>query len=587
MKIAIYNLLLYGLPIIGTIGLALGGVFFISHKSVAIWTFFFSIVFFLLAVTLYVHKTVIRAPEISLNSVKIYHVEVLKNIYQIGILCEVANLGDKALLLKEVVLKGKALDIAARSASYLFKIHITKDIISGKIVGGAFLGINKCSLIKVLLPIKFDEKIKHPPPPEIVFWGLWEISAEDRNFKVEADYYGNYDKVLSFNMWESLLSSKSIIDPALVRLKAAAKLFEFKGKYFNYLLYNQDRSAEIDIYGFDKSHIVRNDNGTMVFLVGPAKPPLRDGWKILGNTYPEVWSDSKKLKIYNSVYPPDENGKPRSFGAFSGREEEMGVNGPVPNARGRDIYRIHLNENKNEKTIDFTSGPQQSETRTKDKFDPSVSLKSSLNASKQDEMNSELKKAIEDLTASVNILESNIDLHHQGNRYAYRVVASQLRLLLCDGKNSLLPRLFIPLKLHPILGYITKQEDEKHVKQFGKSLYDDLVFQVPFEIYVDKGLSKIAKFFDEEKEPIGFKEWIDQPLVTTEMTLKDLIKSVADKEAVHSDKNYNETLKFHKSRRLEGDESHKAIIISIGEYVVKWIRGQSIDSLINQHASGG
>ena len=44
---------------------------------------------------------------------------------------------------------------------------------------------------------------------------------------------------------------------------------------------------------------------------------------MLGRTYAEVWSDPEKLTLYNAIFPPDEHGKTRAFGFFSGLENEM------------------------------------------------------------------------------------------------------------------------------------------------------------------------------------------------------------------------------------------------------------------------
>lgn len=54
-------------------------------------------------------------------------------------------------------------------------------------------------------------------------------------------------------------------------------------------------------------------------------------------------------------------------------------------------------------------------------------------------------KSLNDLKDSINILKGNIGLFYKGNRSVYRVIAVQLGLLLCDGKednNSLIPRVF-------------------------------------------------------------------------------------------------------------------------------------------------
>lgn len=72
-----------------------------------------------------------------------------------------------------------------------------------------------------------------------------------------------------------------------------------------------------------------------------------------------------------------------------------------------------------------------------------------------------------------------------------------------------------------------------------------LVFRMPGRVHFPgKGDPKIQTLFDERKTPIPLKEWLEQGLFNINITIRQLIKSVADKEGVHSDKEYDQTLKF-------------------------------------------
>lgn len=183
-----------------------------------------------------------------------------------------------------------------------------------------------------------------------------------------------------------------------------------------------------------------------------------------------------------------------------------------------------------------------------------------------------IKKALNDLKESVDILESNIGLFHEGNVAAYRVISVQLRLLLCD-RNPLIPRVFQNVKLHPLWGGITKEQDEEWKRKFGRSIKDGLVFQMPGMVRFDgKGGSKIIKLFDESREPIELTEWLEQDFFNQNITIRGLIKSVADKLSAHSDPNYNDTLNFTRSIKLVNEDIHIKFIIGIGEYVLKLIK---------------
>ncbi|MBU1262536.1 hypothetical protein KJ640_06275 [bacterium] len=182
-------------------------------------------------------------------------------------------------------------------------------------------------------------------------------------------------------------------------------------------------------------------------------------------------------------------------------------------------------------------------------------------------------KAINDLKDSMNILEGNIRLFHQGNISVYRVIAGQLWLLLCDGKNSLVPRVFQNVKFHPLRGYITKEEDEEWKRKSGHSMKEGLVFQMPAMVsFNGKGRSRIEALFDECGQSIKLEEWLDQDLFSQEITIRQLLRSVRNKESAHSDKDYDETLKFTKLIKLVNEDIHIKFIVAIGEYILRILK---------------
>src|SRR5690606_22640987 len=106
-------------------------------------------------------------------------------------------------------------------------------------------------------------------------------------------------------------------------------------------------------------------------------------------------------------------------------------------------------------------------------------------------------------------------------------IAAELRKLVCDyqqGKDiSLLPRCFPGMMLHPLVG--SPDMIDEHT-----TLY------IPCSMYFDsKGGSDIDFLFDETKKPMNIAGWLEQPLFRQDVTVKRLIRSVADKEAAHAD----------------------------------------------------
>ncbi len=150
-----------------------------------------------------------------------------------------------------------------------------------------------------------------------------------------------------------------------------------------------------------------------------------------------------------------------------------------------------------------------------------------------------------DLEASLAVIETNMKAYHSGVKSAYLPVAVELRKLLCDtqrGKDiSLIKRLFPDLYLRPLLG---KQEN---VDEYT-ALY------IPGQIQFDgQGGSSLSELFNESAPSLSLDEWLQQKLFDATITIREFIRSVADKEAAHSDEDYNSTLSKTKSVIISDD----------------------------------
>ena len=177
-------------------------------------------------------------------------------------------------------------------------------------------------------------------------------------------------------------------------------------------------------------------------------------------------------------------------------------------------------------------------------------------------------KSIADLMAARSVLNSSVRLFHEGQIHMYRVVAVELRKLLCDGKNSLVPRLFSAARLHPIRGYMSSEERAAYKRRFGRDPWEGLAFRMPAVVSFDgEGGARVTEIVDKSKQPITIDEWIAQPLFNAQITVREFIRSVADKEGAHSDRSYNETLLLGKHVSLAEQELHPPTMIALAEYI--------------------
>lgn len=177
-----------------------------------------------------------------------------------------------------------------------------------------------------------------------------------------------------------------------------------------------------------------------------------------------------------------------------------------------------------------------------------------------------MEKSQADFKAAILNLESGLR-ECKRNKEMYRLVATQLSILLCD-KDPLLPRLFPKLRLHPLLVKPKEKMDTK--KKIGKDKYHlEFTFLIPGLMQTKRNKLKVVTIFNEAKPKIKFKYWINQPLFSLDFTLRDFIKLIRNKEGAHSDPETPYRLRTTKKFFIQDDDINYVYIIKIGEYVLK------------------
>ena len=123
---------------------------------------------------------------------------------------------------------------------------------------------------------------------------------------------------------------------------------------------------------------------------------------------------------------------------------------------------------------------------------------------------------------------------------------------------------------------MTEEQDEEWKREFGHSLSNGLVFQMPAMVnFNGRGGSRVEVLVDEKRAPIDLNEWLAQMLFSKEITIRQLIRSVANKVAVHSDEDYDKTLATTKSVKLVDEDIHIKFIVAIGEYILRILKHQT------------
>jgi hypothetical protein len=145
-------------------------------------------------------------------------------------------------------------------------------------------------------------------------------------------------------------------------------------------------------------------------------------------------------------------------------------------------------------------------------------------------------KGVEDFKNSMSLLKSFLDSYEKGDSLIYLPMAVELRKLLCEKQDSPLIERVIPgielYKLHSTELFAN-----------NPNLLEGLQNFMPGRIALSPGkLPTFDLLISKQSERMKVELWVNQMFFKEGITVRELIKSVADKLAAHADKNYNDTL---------------------------------------------
>jgi hypothetical protein len=183
-----------------------------------------------------------------------------------------------------------------------------------------------------------------------------------------------------------------------------------------------------------------------------------------------------------------------------------------------------------------------------------------------------MSKTTDDFRASLTILTANLGLFGQGARDVYRVIAVELRKLMCDKPQPLLLRVFKEIPLHKL--HVTG------LLERCPSLATALDNYIPGRLERDaNGRAVFQLLFDKSKDRLPLREWVQQPCFNRTITIHELIRSVADKEGAHADPDYNATLRHTRQWKLIDDESHTMVVCGIAKYLLDFLEREKLEKL--------
>lgn len=166
-----------------------------------------------------------------------------------------------------------------------------------------------------------------------------------------------------------------------------------------------------------------------------------------------------------------------------------------------------------------------------------------------------------DLLNSFALLNTYLHGYEGGNLLLYLPMSVELRKLLCETNPlPLISRVIPNFKLHKL--------HFSEILEKTPSLLNGLVNFMPGRLDVSaNNVTLFTLLFASNKEEIDLDKWVNQIFFKEGLTIRDLIKSVADKEGAHSDENYNITLIHCNNWVFNNVGCHILGIYAIAKYI--------------------
>lgn len=184
-------------------------------------------------------------------------------------------------------------------------------------------------------------------------------------------------------------------------------------------------------------------------------------------------------------------------------------------------------------------------------------------------------------------LESGVQRGRSGSPAAYQDVAYQLRKLLVPGQgNDLLLRVLPDAALHKLVEQPPPLSSEELARlRPGVRFIEEAQRGPQFAgIYAIFRLTQSAPIqvdleFDLTSPPVPVREWREQELVRTSppISVAQFIRAVANKDAVHADDKIGAEI-VEITRLASGWPASQAVMVALGEYVVKRVRELLVES---------
>jgi len=188
-------------------------------------------------------------------------------------------------------------------------------------------------------------------------------------------------------------------------------------------------------------------------------------------------------------------------------------------------------------------------------------------------------KLKQDYEYSLKIIEDSVTQILEGKYWYIKPLSTELYTLLIDRGNKkgpLILEVLPDLKLHPVLGSTTQDGSPSPLEQM-RNVIGPTGIIYPGKVSVKKGKVTPKWMFDFSQPAIFLEDWLQQPLLSHEITIYQLIKSVRNKIGAHSDVEYDDTLSQTRFFKIVDYEIDLLGLLSIAEHLLSVIKQSEIE----------
>lgn len=252
-------------------------------------------------------------PQITFRKVAFFWIKVDHEIYQLGAVIRLQNVGDAAYLVNGIGLDATSPRFGGRGSAYLRQIWVTDN--KAELLDDNFLKPAHEATFKFLLPIKLEATVLGAPL-SIDFVGQWAILLQKGSLSTKPEFSGTFERIISQADWQRIGRAGSEIDVDAVHFVRTPAELPPNQPIHDTFLFNTDRSARFEANGYSRTQHVAGPTGVITLVRGPGSPPLAGGWQVWGHSYEELWSDPARRAAYDALVPPQPNGEPTQFAHF-------------------------------------------------------------------------------------------------------------------------------------------------------------------------------------------------------------------------------------------------------------------------------